>query len=1070
MTASTASTLVFVDLSINNYEHLTNGVKPGSQVVLLDTAQDGVEQITAALAHHHNVEQVHIVTHGHAGFLQLGATLLDSKTLQQRASELRQWSAALTTQARIFLYGCQVAATTMGEAFVTQIAPLTGVEVNASKTLMGHWANGGNWAFEFSTGKLASEDAIAFQPAALEAFPGVLVSELFREDFRGSDVDARPWISGPGSNTSAGPFLTARDGVAPSVTAPVALNTDGEGALRLTNNEVFQSAFVIYDRALPSNEGLQITFELFAYNSTTGSVGADGISFFLIDGSTSPTVAGGYGGSLGYANITPGNPNFAAEAGIEGGYVGIGFDEFGNFSSPTEDRIGGIGLTPDSIAVRGSQGQGYRYLRGTNDLGELDSPTVTDRDTSRQTARVSLSNTGFLSVEFDLNRNGTFEANEVVIEPFDLAQENGQALPSSFKFGFAASTGDNTNIHEVRNLVITTTTNSPPTVTDTRLNVRPGNAVQLTGLSALDPDTDGTIQFVALLALPPADQGTLYLGDPNAGGTAITSLPDSSSVLPGPFLRLTPDQLNQLFFVSSGTFTGVNLSYTAVDNLNEPSTTPGQITVNRLGGTGNDAPVVTNTRVLIERGETEQLTELSATDPDGTVQFVALLSLPNPSAGTLFLRNPDNGGVPITELNETSPLVNGPFYRLTTQQLGRLFFRSNDQAENTEFTINYVAVDNEDASSNVGIIDVQITGTGGEPDPVCEPGETILGTSANDDLSGGALADTIRGFGGQDVLRGLECNDLIYGGGGRDTLYGNTESDTLFGRRGDDKLFGGQGADQLQGGFGLDQLDGGLGRDRLGGGRGSDRLRGRKGDDVLRGDVGNDSIDGGGGSDRMFGGQGDDEISGGLGSDFARGKFGNDRINGGQGDDELRGGLGDDQIIGLDGNDFIRGGRGNDRLLGRRNDDIIYGNDSDDLMRGARGNDRAFGNDGDDRLNGGVGSDILLGGLGSDVLIGRGGGDRFTYERLTEKGDTIVDFTPGEDLIELGALFAKPRYQSADPFGDFVRLRAVTAGLEIRIDRGGNAPGRDFVTLALLEGLTAGSVNADSFVVSSVVV
>ena len=70
-----------------------------------------------------------------------------------------------------------------------------------------------------------------------------------------------------------------------------------------------------------------------------------------------------------------------------------------------------------------------------------------------------------------------------------------------------------------------------------------------------------------------------------------------------------------------------------------------------------------------------------------------------------------------------------------------------------------------------------------------------------------------------------------------------------------------------------------------------------------------------------------------------------------------------------------------------------YGGTGDDRLSGGAGSDTLVGQAGDDRLAGGGGDDRLWGGGGSDVFIFWGvNGD-----------DTIVDFTDGEDLIDLGA-------------------------------------------------------------------
>jgi uncharacterized repeat protein (TIGR01451 family) len=219
--------------------------------------------------------------------------------------------------------------------------------------------------------------------------------------------------------------------------------------LRLTSSKNDQGSFVLYNQNTPSDEGLIINFDFFAYNGN----GGDGLSFFLIDGRVSPTLSGAFGGSLGYAQKTePVNI-----PGLQGGYVGIGLDEFGNFSNPTEGRVGGPGFRPDSVAIRGSAGliaTGYRYLTGTGTLpGGIDNPNATQRLVAKRTARITLTPNNQISVDIDFG-NGTFVN---VIPPYDLNTAPGQAdLPPTFKFGFAAVTGNLRNIHEIQNVRITT--------------------------------------------------------------------------------------------------------------------------------------------------------------------------------------------------------------------------------------------------------------------------------------------------------------------------------------------------------------------------------------------------------------------------------------------------------------------------------------------------------------------------------------------------------------------------------------------------------------------------------------
>ncbi|NJL21069.1 MAG: hypothetical protein HC895_10015 [Leptolyngbyaceae cyanobacterium SM1_3_5] len=227
--------------------------------------------------------------------------------------------------------------------------------------------------------------------------------------------------------------------------------------LTLTNNEFSQSSLVLFTQPVNSNQGLSISFDFYAY----GGTGGDGISFILLDGSQSPVQPGGFGGSLGYAPrmIIDGD----AKAGIAGGYLGIGFDEFGSFSADGEGRVGGIGGQADSIAVRGSAATNYAFLTGTGSLQPFGisidnvAPNA-NRDNSRRRSQVDLTPTGLLSVRVDFNGDNDFnDPKELAIDSFNVVSVNG-ALPSQFKFGFAASTGGNTNFHEIGGFQVRTAT------------------------------------------------------------------------------------------------------------------------------------------------------------------------------------------------------------------------------------------------------------------------------------------------------------------------------------------------------------------------------------------------------------------------------------------------------------------------------------------------------------------------------------------------------------------------------------------------------------------------------------
>jgi len=140
----------------------------------------------------------------------------------------------------------------------------------------------------------------------------------------------------------------------------------------------------------------------------------------------------------------------------------------------------------------------------------------------------------------------------------------------------------------------------------------------------------------------------------------------------------------------------------------------------------------------------------------------------------------------------------------------------------------------------------------GPAQPGCPlAGSVIVGSSGDDERSGGALSDIIFGALGDDLLRGL---------GGADCLYGQQGADRLLGGRGRDRLFGGPGPDRLRGGAGSDRLRDSRGRDRLAGGASRDRLRAGPGSDRLSGGPGGDRINPGDGRDRVAAGPGNDRV------------------------------------------------------------------------------------------------------------------------------------------------------------------------------------------------------------------
>ncbi len=132
------------------------------EVRYIDADQNGIDQIGDILggSGENPYSAVHIISHGEAGRVQLGNTFLDSGTLQDHAVDIAQWGNALTDDADLLIYGCNLAANTDGKSLTTRLASLTGADVAASDNLTGNAQLGGDWQLEYQVGKI---QAVTFQ-------------------------------------------------------------------------------------------------------------------------------------------------------------------------------------------------------------------------------------------------------------------------------------------------------------------------------------------------------------------------------------------------------------------------------------------------------------------------------------------------------------------------------------------------------------------------------------------------------------------------------------------------------------------------------------------------------------------------------------------------------------------------------------------------------------------------------------------------------------------------------------------------------------------------------------------
>ncbi|MEO8859437.1 MAG: DUF4347 domain-containing protein, partial [Burkholderiaceae bacterium] len=166
------SEIVFVDAALPDAQSLIADLRAQRdegrpiEIVTIGQDQDGIALIGATLAARQDITAVHVLAHGSDGALQLGNTTLDAQTLVQRAGEVAAWGSALTADADLLLYGCDLAQTAIGQRLVDDVALLTGADVAASTDLTGAAALGGNWTLEYQHGTIEASVVTSFAEQA----------------------------------------------------------------------------------------------------------------------------------------------------------------------------------------------------------------------------------------------------------------------------------------------------------------------------------------------------------------------------------------------------------------------------------------------------------------------------------------------------------------------------------------------------------------------------------------------------------------------------------------------------------------------------------------------------------------------------------------------------------------------------------------------------------------------------------------------------------------------------------------------------------------------------------------
>ncbi|MEH1167745.1 putative Ig domain-containing protein [Micromonospora sp. CPCC 205539] len=496
-------------------------------------------------------------------------------------------------------------------------------------------------------------------PVVAEAAGTVLFNQPFHNntpDGLGSVVLPALPAGALGTNVAC---LTASGNTSTGAPRSCASQTDapGSGKLRLTDATTSKAGGLFGATSVPTASGLDMTFNLYQYG--TGTFGADGMTLVLaaVDPAspTAPATIGQSGGGLGYA----GTRNLP---GLANGYLGIGFDVYGNYSTTNYE---GSGCTdpsfitaariPGQVVVRGP-GRGTVGYCGLNSTAtNATSPVVPLRATTRAASvvpvEVVINPTGsaFTTASGLVVAAGRYMVSfrpvgasvsrvlegALPVVPAGLYASptmlNSNGIPRQLAFGWVASTGSVVDNHEVDNTNVVTFNPVPDlNVTQTSYtgpNPQPGDPVNYTVVPSVAVGSNETAPISVTATTPtgvvpvgafgsgwvcaaPSGQ-TITCTNSNGPFANGTSLPPISVVAIVTGSSVTPAIIQtQSTVTASSIDANPGISTTTV--VGTPPTTPSGITVSPATSTiaGGVAVTVGGTNIAgataIEIGTTAQ--------------------------------------------------------------------------------------------------------------------------------------------------------------------------------------------------------------------------------------------------------------------------------------------------------------------------------------------------------------------------------------------------------------------------------------------------------------------------------
>ncbi|BAY77072.1 hypothetical protein NIES25_35300 [Nostoc linckia NIES-25] len=1046
--------IIFIDSSITDYELLLDCIVSKIEVIVLDSSQDGIEQITQILLQRPEVENVHIVSHGSPGCLYLGNTQLSLSTLESYTQQLQTWLCRT-----LILYGCNVAAGDAGEEFLQKLHRLTKANIAASTTLTGNAALGGDWNLQVQVGKdfsIANPIALAFRQETLSSYTGILASGELDTTFGiGGKVTTQFGYGGSaysvaiqsdGKILAVGYSYMIHDGLNAPDFALVRYNPDGS-----LDNSFGNGGIVTTHVGSASDSGYSVTLQ------------SDG-----------KIVVAGYT----WNNSQSNQPDFALARYNTNGSLDTSFGNGGKVITNFGQDLGyKVLVQPDGKTILvGSIGNGDRVLVRYNTDGSIDTSFGNSgkvNGTNGNTA-VILSDGKIIVAGAAITDSNSYSASGPLID-FALARyhSNG-SLDTSFGNNGRVLTPIGTSLDTANSIAIQA--DGKIVVAGYAWSVWNGSNQEDFAIARYNSDGSLDTSFgnggkiIAPLSISNNDRATSLTIQSN-GKIVVAGYIQNGNNRDTVLLTYNPDgTLDSSFGTGGQVITPIKSNYeggsvvaTQSDgNIVVVGNNNGYFAVARYLGVSNETPTTpSNTAPTVTLPSTNPTYTENApaifidptatvVDPDSQDFDSGKMTVSFSNGGTaddrLIIQSNTTNKIEVN--NNTSILYDTSFIGTFTAGIGtqdlvinftskatptaiQAVLRSisyaniSDNPATTPRTVSFVLTDGDGGASTTVSKTINLTAVNDAPIVTANQSFNIRENSSNDTVVGTVIATDVEGTSSFSNWTIIDGNFDLDGDGKTAFSINSTSGQIAVGDR-DDLDFETKPNFQLQ----VTVSDG-------------TATSAMQAIAINLNDVGEKTIFGTSLSNKLYGSTTDDTIYGYEASDYLYGYDGSDRLIAGAGNDYLYGGGGDDILDGGDGTDSLKEsadvnftltntqllGLGNDSfssiekvtltggisdntlnassftiasvyLYGGNGHDTVLGGSQNDYLYGENGSDRLIGNAGIDRLYGGADNDTLTGGAGNDLLYGQTGADTFVLAS-GNGSDSIFDFKDGIDKLGL---------------------------------------------------------------------